>query len=189
MQIISWTDFIKGNHFKSPTSMTIGVFDGIHRGHKALLEKIKSSGFLPVVVTFSESPRKFFKGKNFINEIITLEEKLKIFESEGIAAVILIDFSDDFSKTRGDEFLKTLICKGNLHYLAVGYDFACGFNGKTKTAEVKRIAEECGVKTDVVQPVLEDGLPVSSSRIRSAIASGDYQKASLLLGRSFSAPK
>jgi riboflavin kinase/FMN adenylyltransferase len=183
MRVLDWNDFTATQPFSQPVAMTIGVFDGVHRGHQALIAKITESGLFPVVITFSTSPRKFFKAKRYINEITTPQEKLKIFEKMGLKAVVLIDFSEEFSKISGRDFIETLIAHGNVRYFAVGSDFRCGYQGEMGATAVQDLAEMRNIKTDIVPPVLENGLPVSSSRIRNAIADGDIKTASLLLGR------
>ncbi|GHV83044.1 hypothetical protein AGMMS50212_03840 [Spirochaetia bacterium] len=183
MRIIEWNELIQHKIIDAPSAMTIGVFDGVHRGHRALIQKITGSGLYPAAVSFRISPRHFFEGKNYKGDILPFEKKLMIFEEMGVAAVILIDFSHEFSKTSGRAFLKTLQMNGNMRYLAVGQGFRCGFRNELDVNAIKKLNEEAGVTTEIILPVLEDGFPVSSSRIREEIAAGNMEKAAALLGR------
>ena len=166
------------------TALTIGVFDGLHRGHKALIEKIseKAPGFLPTVVTFRGNPKKRL-GESAINDIISFDEKTALLDSMGVSLCVIIDFSEHFSTITGRVFLETLhkhLCPA---YIAVGANFHCGYRRDTDTETFKTLAEGLGVEVEIVPPVFEGGALVSSSRIRSALTAGKIDEAILLLGR------
>ncbi|GHT76966.1 hypothetical protein FACS1894124_8840 [Spirochaetia bacterium] len=196
MTIVEWPEFVKGALIgRSPegqtaaapwkTAVTIGVFDGIHRGHRLLIEKIvqKESEMMPVVITFRRNPKEFLKKQAWEGDILSLNRRLTIFENMGIKALILIDFTENFSKMMGKEFLDLLRVWGNPGYLAVGANFHCGFRMDTNAARIKALYGEAGIPVEVLEPVLEGSRPVSSSRIRGALASGDFAGAARLLGR------
>ncbi|GHU40608.1 hypothetical protein FACS1894190_07740 [Spirochaetia bacterium] len=185
MQIINWDDFFTNKTFFEPTAITVGVFDGVHRGHSELLRKTAASGLFPVVITFRKSPRQFFQGSDYPGDIIPLKERLALFEAAGIKAAVLIDFSLNFSKMSARDFIKTLQNNGLMRYLVIGQDFHCGFRNEASAADVKLMNDEAetGIITEIVPPVMEDGLPVSSSRIRAAIAKKNKEAAASLLGR------
>ncbi|MDR0448058.1 MAG: FAD synthetase family protein [Treponema sp.] len=164
------------------TALTIGVFDGLHRGHQALISKItaKSPDLLPAVITFREKPRS----PAGTTDIITFKEKLILLENLGVDLCLVIDFSEHFSTISGRVFLETLnryLCPA---YIVVGTNFHCGYRRDTDAGGFKKLAEGLRIETEIVVPVMEGGLPVSSSRIRKALESGRAEEAALLLGRS-----
>lgn len=184
MRILSWDELSVGNGaFRDKTAVTIGVFDGVHRGHQVLLRKVVSSGYAPVAVTFSNHPRSVVAHRKAPRLLITVEERLAIFEKNGVEAAVLIDFSQKFSILSGKAFLEALWKNAAPDYMAIGATFRCGYRGGLDAAGVARINAEAGVRTEIVEPVLEGGLPVSSSRIREALAAGDTALAERMLGR------
>lgn len=188
MTLVSWDSFVSGRApFRKPISATIGVFDGVHRGHSALLAKILScrGSCDSVVFTFRENPKTLTRANAFDGNIFTLEQKLSAFRELGVDFVVLIDFSGDFGKLSGKDFIGFLKDRGKLRYLAIGSDFRCGYRLDTDAAAISRLNAADGIPTDIVAPVLEGGAPVSSSRIRAAISAGDLVEASALLGRNF----
>ena len=189
MTVLSWDELIGGNGsnganvFRGKPAVTMGVFDGVHRGHQVLLHKAASSGYEPVAVTFSNHPRGVVAHRKAPQLLITVEERLAIFEKSGVEAAVLIDFSQKFSILSGRAFLEALWKNAAPAYMAIGSTFRCGHRGDLDAAGVARINAEAGVRTEIVEPVLEGGLPVSSSRIREALAAGDIALAERMLGR------
>ncbi|MDR2701004.1 MAG: FAD synthetase family protein [Spirochaetaceae bacterium] len=173
------------------TALSVGVFDGLHRGHQALIAKItaKAPELLPAVVTFRQNPKVLVRGKTVPGgeaeavEIIGFEEKMALLDNLGVALCVIIDFSEQFSRIDGRAFFEAL--NRNLHpaYVALGANFHCGYRRDTDAQGFKALAEGSGVEAELVAPVLEGGLPVSSSRIRSALEAGRTGEAALLLGR------
>lgn len=166
-----------------PSAATIGVFDGVHRGHAELIRRVAERGPNPTVITFRENPKKILAPESYTGDIFSLEQKLEIFDGFGVRQVMLIDFSLDFSKIKGLEFAALLEKRLDLVFLAVGSNFRCGYRQDTDAEFIRRINEGRGIPTEIVPPVLEDGLPVSSSRVRAAVAKGDVAAAAVLLGR------
>jgi riboflavin kinase/FMN adenylyltransferase len=189
MRVVEWSDFAPlsaqaPSFDREPSAITIGVFDGIHRGHQALIRRItgKSASLVPTVITFKKNPKELLKKGDFTGDILSLDQKLMIFERMGVVRVILIDFSEKISRLSGIEFLDLVrqwLCPG---FVAVGSNFRCGHCGDTDALRVKALYREAGIPVDVVAPVLEGASPVSSSRIRSALAAGDFSVAARLLG-------
>jgi riboflavin kinase/FMN adenylyltransferase len=188
MEIVKWEEFVNGGT-ATPSALTIGVFDGVHRGHRALIEKVKAASTTKVrkmrslVVTFSCHPRRTLHPERPHTNIITSEEQIAIFASLGIDILVLIDFSTEFSRMGGEEFIKTLVRGACAKYIAIGEDFKCGHGGETDAEEIKSICAALDIECEIVPPVLECGEPISSSRIRRALAAGDTKTAELLLGR------
>jgi FAD synthase len=165
--------------------MTVGVFDGVHRGHAELIKRIVSRGPCPTVVTFRENPKKILSPRRYEGDIFSLEQKLAAFEELGAVRVILIDFSEKFSKMNGWEFIDSLESRGGAVSLTIGAGFRCGYRHETGADLIRQKNELKGIPTEIVPPVLWGNEPVSSSRIRSAISRGDLAEAGALLGRRF----
>jgi FAD synthase len=184
LDVIAWDDLIRGEAWEQESAVTIGVFDGVHRGHRALIDRITGGPYRSVAVTFSVSPRQFFHKDSYSGDVITLERKLELFACAGLDICILIDFSEDFSKMNGRAFIERLSRAVNMRRIVVGSDFHCGYRNDTDATALEQLALENGIAVEIVPPVMEGALPVSSSRIRHAIASSDYGLAEALLGRS-----
>jgi len=188
MKIIEWKQFLEDgfSHDGKSSSMTVGIFDGVHIGHQALLKRIilqdsgkMSVGKTPVVVTFRHN-HKIESGN-----ILTFKQRLDIFESMGIQITIVIDFTEAFRKMQGIEFLKILLKHGNLGFFAVGSGFRCGYQQDTDAEAIQKFFALHNVPVEIVPKVMEGSLPVSSSRIRSAISVGDIELAQKMLGRTY----
>jgi riboflavin kinase/FMN adenylyltransferase len=180
MRVLDWDQFTAGT-LDAKSAMTIGVFDGVHLGHQALLGRIVRGDLMPVIISFRRNPKQ--SRRDWEGDIYTLDQKLDIFRRLGAALTVLIDFSGDFSKLRGKDFFDLLKSRGRLSYLAVGGDFRCGYRLDTDAAAVKKMNEADNIPTDVIPPVVRGSSPVSSSRIRAAITRGDLAEAAALLGR------
>ena len=184
LQIINWPP-----EQLQRSAITIGVFDGVHLGHQALIERIVSRGSNPTVVTFRENPKKSISPENFEGDIFNLEQKLAAFGSFGVKQVILIDFLENFCKLSGREFFDILAEKAGMAYLAIGTDFRCGYRQETDADSVVQMNKQRGIVTEVIAtvnlPASLGGGPVKSSRIRSAILRGDQKLAEALMGKSF----
>ncbi|MDR3160471.1 MAG: FAD synthetase family protein [Spirochaetaceae bacterium] len=187
MRVIDWSETAPESSPSKASALTIGVFDGIHRGHEELIRRItaKNAEFIPTLITFRKNPKEFLRKKEFKGDILSLNQKLAIFERLSIALVVLIDFSENFSKLGGKEFLDLVRNRLRPGFVAVGSNFRCGYQGDTGAVRLKALYHKAGIPVDVVVPVLDGARPVSSSRIRSAIAAGDFSAAARLLGRNF----
>jgi riboflavin kinase/FMN adenylyltransferase len=188
MLILDWPAFAASGLARTEFAgrgfaMTIGVFDGIHRGHQVLLERILASGLPAAVVCFKRSPKFILRPDTDEGDIMGAEQKLRLFEQMGIALTVMIDFSKKFSKLSGREFIDLLNERGNLRFLVIGGNFRCGYRHSTDAALIRKMNMERGIPTEVADPVAAGGAQVSSSRIRAAIASGGLVEASELLGR------
>jgi len=201
LRVIEWQSLLEDStpefsYMKSTqegSAMTIGVFDGVHLGHQALIEKIVRRGLNPTVVTFRENPKKLLCGiegsgasGTYKGDLYSLKQKMEVFESLGVKFLVLIDFSEEFSKLKGREFLDILGNKGNMAFLAIGNDFRCGFAKDTDADLARKVNEERGIPTELIPPVYVNNGSVSSSFIRSAVFAGNLRLASELLGRNFS---
>lgn len=183
MRIVEWEDFIAGEQGDKSLALTIGVFDGVHRGHQALIEQICSGPCLSTVVTFKQNPLSITGLRRRAGDIFSLGQKLRAFELLGVGQTVLIDFSENFSKISGRDFIDRLVRGRQVQFLALGGDFRCGRRLDTGVREIKAQIQVLGIEIRVVEPVMEGARRVSSSRIRRAISAGALEEAERLLGR------
>jgi riboflavin kinase/FMN adenylyltransferase len=181
LRVIDWDSL---DPFSSvPSAMTIGVFDGVHRGHAELIRRVVSRGPCPTVVTFRENPKRILSPRHYEGDIFSLEQRLAAFEELGAVRVILIDFSEKFSKIDGWEFIDSLESRGAVVFLAIGANFRCGYRHGTGADLIRQRNDLKDIPTEIIPPVLYGNGSVSSSRIRAAILGGDLDGAGALLGR------
>jgi len=192
MKVIEWFEFLEsGLSFgEKLSSMTVGVFDGVHRGHQYLIERIVShnADYKPVVVTFRGQGigvRGQGSGDREQIEIQSFRERLLLFEKLGIQAAVVIDFTEEFKQMPGIEFLKILLKYGNIGFFSVGNNFRCGNQLDTDANAIQNFFASCYIPVEIVPEVMEGSLPVSSSRIRASIAAGDLTLTQVMLGRPF----
>jgi riboflavin kinase/FMN adenylyltransferase len=184
MRVLDWQGLVGGTlGIHEQTAMTIGVFDGVHRGHQVLITKVVQQGLMSTVLTFRQSPKRILNPEAYRGDIVSLSQKLSIFEALGVSQTILIDFSGDFSTLKGREFMEVLIARGKLAYLAIGSNFRCGYRLDTDAACISTMNAARGITTEVVPQVEEGALPISSSSIRAAIGAGDFALARAALGK------
>ena len=189
MEIINWKDLEKETEEdESLYSCTIGVFDGVHLGHQHLIQKvIQHKDTKSMVVTFRENPVRILSPEIFQGNLTTLKEKLRLLSDIKVDAVLLIDFSPDFSTLSCRDFLDTLFSRKNIIYIALGENFRCGKNAETDIEGVKEIVgKKEGMHLDVIHHLQYSKDIISSTRIRKTILAGEVEKASKMLGRSYS---
>jgi FAD synthase len=190
MTIYSWND-LTGGTFPAPaagTALSVGSFDGPHRGHKALFDVVLDyagahPGMQSGAVTFAAPPTALYAPQNFPGMIVTLEERLTFFQQIGFDFAIVIDFSLEFARIEGGEFLRILKEKARLHFLAESTEFRRGYRGAFDVPAIERAASDLAFTFQVVPPVMHEGERISSSRIRDALLAGDVALAETLLGR------
>jgi riboflavin kinase/FMN adenylyltransferase len=186
MKVLSWEDLEEGKLSGLPFAATIGVFDGLHIGHKELVGRILGrEGLASVVLTFRENPKRALSPSTYQGELSTLDQKLELIASTGAEYCALIDFSGDFSKLPGRRFLSILKESGELRFLAVGSDFRCGRGLDTDAEAIGSFCREHSIGIELIRAVQWAGHPVSSSRIRKAILDGRLEDAASMLGRPY----
>lgn len=193
MEIFGWdkiADF--SSLYGNGTALTVGSFDGPHRGHDVLFDEVRKAAsrdaLVPGVVTFSKSAAEFHASGKYVGDITTLDQRLKIFREYGMSFALVIDFSGDFIKIKGEEFLSTLVSVLRMKFIAEGTDFRCGWKGLFGRDEIAAFAFEHNVESvfhDLVFDYGAGGKRISSTLIRDCIVSKDFKMASSLLGRSY----
>lgn len=188
MQIISKPE--EKNY--SPCVATVGFFDGLHVGHRFLIEELKtiaaSQNLNSVVITFSTHPRKVLHSEFQTQLITTFSEKLIQLESTGIDECIVLDFTIEMAKLSAFDFLKLILRdKFNVKTLLVGHDHRFGHNRMDGINEYKQFGKELGLNVIEANYFSTDSdYHISSSTIRSAINTGDIEKANRLLTYEYS---
>ncbi|MCR4610896.1 MAG: bifunctional riboflavin kinase/FAD synthetase [Lachnospiraceae bacterium] len=174
-------------NLKSDTAITIGKFDGLHRGHKILCENLfamEREGLLSLAISFVDSPT------NVVNEsdekkIVTNEERMALFKDSGISVFIECPFDEKLMKTAPKDFINRLVDDLNMKCLVVGKDFRFGYKGSGDVTLLHKLSEELGFKLIVIDKLQEDNVDISSTRIRDEIAKGHILKANQLMGRNY----
>lgn len=186
-----WDDFLENGvdpFFSDGAAMSIGCFDGPHKGHRILFDQVilnaKKGNLLAGLVTFVRPlPLKF--ARSYLGDISTLNQRLSFYEQEGFDFVVLIDFSDEFSKIEGTDFLTMLKDSCNLKFLAEGPDFHCGYRGLCKIEQIKLFAESNDVLASFPQLLLDNDERISSSWVRDCISKAQFDQVLRMLGRPF----
>ena len=171
--------------------VTIGNFDGVHLGHRRILEAVvaraKESRRPSVAVTFDPHPLAVLRPDQAPRRIQTLRQKEEAIEALGIDSLLVIPFTRDFSLTEPEAFVRDFLGERlAASELVLGHHFAFGRAKRGDLALLKRLGPECGFDAWGVEEVIEGGEPVSSSRIRDAISKGHVAQANAMLGREYS---
>jgi riboflavin kinase / FMN adenylyltransferase len=171
-------------------AVTIGNFDGVHLGHRAMLERLRAYarrlGVPATVVTFEPAPREYFAPARAPARLTRLREKLELFAAAGVERCIVLRFDQRLQSMSGTSFAQELLGERlQAKQVVVGADFKFGAGGAADVALLEKLAPELGFGVDVVEPVLVEGERVSSSAIRTALAQGDLAHAARMLGRPY----
>ncbi len=175
----------------TPVALTIGNFDGVHLGHGAMLvrltEAARGLGVPSCVMTFEPHPREFFAPDQAPTRLTSLREKLELLERAGIERVQICRFNFDFAKTTAEDFIDRILCHGlGARWILVGDDFRFGARRAGDIVMLRQAQQRCGFGVHVMTSVVADGLRVSSTAVRDALAAGDVTQARRLLGRPYS---
>lgn len=170
------------------SAVALGKFDGIHLGHRRLLERVleqKKQGFRTVVFTFDTSAASFFLGET--RELSTREEKRAVFSEMGIDVLIEFPLNRETAATEPAAFV-TRYLAGQMRtaYLCAGPDLSFGKGGVGNYALLADYAESCGYRVELIDKVRVDGQEVSSTRVRRAVREGRMEEARRMLGAPYS---
>jgi riboflavin kinase/FMN adenylyltransferase len=188
MNIFRNIDEIK---FDKQTVLTLGTFDGIHLGHQQIIKRViecsEENKLRNLIITFHPHPRKVINPEMQLKLLTTNEEQINILEKLGVQNLFIINFTKEFSQLTPDEFIKNyLVDKIGLSRIVIGYDHHFG---KGRGGDVEFLLA-AGKKYDFeilqIQPFIIDDEPVSSTKIRAALETGDISKVNKMLGRYYS---
>jgi riboflavin kinase/FMN adenylyltransferase len=183
MQILSWTQ-AQRTRFTN-LSLALGTFDGLHVGHMALVEAVKQGPGESAVFTFDALPIDLFNTAHPPMRLMTLDEKKAAFEKTGIDYLCIAHFDKRFAAIDHHAFPRMLHNVFHPVCLVAGYNYTYGKHAKGNTSTLARDGESLGFEVREIQPVIFDGEPVSSTRIRECLEAGNVERASNLLGYSY----
>jgi riboflavin kinase / FMN adenylyltransferase len=172
------------------TWLTIGSFDGVHRGHQFLISNLVSeahqAGNQAMVLTFHPHPAQILRGLNTPYFLTSLEEKLELLDSLHLDGVITLEFTHAMAASSAEDFMQMLTGAVHLRRLRVGQGFALGHERKGNVDYLRVLGKQLGYSVDTVTPYELDGKKLSSSLIRSLIREGRVEQAGIFLGRPYS---
>ena len=169
--------------------VTIGNFDGIHKGHiqliKRTVDQAKKKNFKSVIFTFENHPMRYFRA-NSIKNLMTNEDKIEMMKSLGIDIIVMIPFDEYMTKISGHDFIKEILLDTlGAKKVIVGHDFTFARNKEGNIRLLKDLSEKYGFELEVVNPIKIDDIRISSTHIRNLISSGDVEKVYKYLGRNY----
>jgi len=172
-----------------PVWMTIGNFDGFHRGHAALVEKLKIEAEIhsaeSVILTFWPHPKVYLQKISTPFYLSTKSEKKLELTSTGVDQVASLTFDDELASLYAEGFFAELSRHINLMGLVIGDNFNLGKDRSGSIDVIRRICERKGISLSIVEPTTHDGVVISSGRIRKALNAGNTELATILLGRPY----
>ena len=174
------------------TVVTIGTFDGVHKGHQKIINRLnkiaKREGLESVVLTFDPHPRHvIYPDDQELRLIHTIEEKIEVLSNTGLQNLVLHKFTKEFSRTKSVNFIRDiLVHKLNMKYMVVGFDHHFGKNRQGTFDNLLELSDLYGFKLEKVQPQNVGEVTISSTKIRNAILEGDCKLANSYLDSSFS---
>ncbi|MFN8528212.1 MAG: bifunctional riboflavin kinase/FAD synthetase [Anaerolineae bacterium] len=181
-------------HLTQPSLVTIGVFDGMHRGHqhliRALVEQARAANRLSVVITFFPHPDAVLRGINGRYYLTTPDQRAALMGELGVDHVVTLAFNDDFRQIRAAAFVDRMVEHLRLQQLSVGADFAMGYQREGNIDFLRAQGEQKGFTVQVIDMVRAndgtDGEKISSMHIREALNEGRVEQAKDWLGRAYS---
>lgn len=184
MLLHGWTDWPKG-----PLHLTFGVFDGVHRGHRALIDELlagaKRSHARAVVGTFDVHPARVVAPQRAPLALSSAEERVGLLEQAGADDVVLWRFDRGFASLEADEFIARLVSAGEVRHVLAGFDLAFGHDRRGDVHLLSELGRRHGFTVAEARGLLFGGAPISSSRIRAALAAGRIDEANAMLGREY----
>lgn len=187
-------ELIRGLHNLRPrhqgSVVTIGNFDGVHRGHQVILSQLQAAGAalgLPdTVMIFEPQPQEFFQGDQAPARLMHWRDKVDALAAAGVARVLCVRFDEKFRALTARQFVQQLLVDGlGCRHLVIGDDFRFGCDRSGDFAVLQAAGREFGFAVNNTDTVVVAGDRVSSTRIRTALAAGDFALAETLLGRPY----
>lgn len=171
------------------TVLTVGVFDGVHQGHRHLLRRLverAGSDYLPTVLTFTNHPITVLRPGVEVAYITSLDERVRLLKEQGIELVVPLDFTSELSQVSAGDFTATLVKFLRMKGLVAGPDSTLGRDRQGDIGFLKQKGLELGFWVEVVDALIMDGGLVKSRRIRTGLEEGDVATCARLLGRNYS---
>ncbi len=173
-----------------PIFLAIGVFDGVHLGHQAVIststEHAKAANGTPIVVTFDPHPEKILRPEAAPHLLTASPHKIALIRELGVAHLLIVTFDKQFAATEPEDFVQQLVNHSNpLREICVGHKWSFGKNRRGNLELLKKLGAQFDFNVIGIPPVTVNGELVSSTTIRRAVESGDLQKATAMLGREY----
>jgi len=172
------------------TLISIGVFDGMHLGHRTLIRELVdqaiSKKLLSAVVTFRQHPMALLAPGECVPSLTSLTERIRLIKEQGVDNVITLTFSHELAELGAQAFVLLLQQCLKMQGMILGWDFALGRHREGSLEALHELGIKLGFSTEVVGPVKYNGEIISSTAIRRALTEGDLSKANAMLGRPFS---
>lgn len=169
--------------------LTVGVFDGVHRGHQKILERLiagaHEQGVPAVVLTFDPHPAKLF-GRSEIRLLTLPDERLELLETLGVDVAIIHPFDRDIANTSAFDFMQGLKEHLGISHLILGYDSTLGKNREGDPTRLREIGQQLGYTVEVVSALSDESGVISSTEIRKLIETGNVAEAARLMGHPYS---
>jgi riboflavin kinase / FMN adenylyltransferase len=175
---------------RSPIFLAIGVFDGVHLGHQAVIstsaEHARTANGTPVVVTFDPHPEKILRPDKAPHLLTATEHKIALTRTFGVRHLLIIPFDKQFAATEPEDFVQQLVQHSNpLREICVGHKWSFGKNRRGNLQLLTKLGAEFDFNVVGIPPVTVNGEIVSSTTIRRAVEAGDLKKAAAMLGREY----
>jgi len=173
-------------HNTRPCAMALGAFDGLHRGHRVLIDRLLSvaseRSLCSMVFTFDPHPDRILHPDKPLPMLMTKSEKEAALDAWGVDAIHYQDFNEEFHTMDPERFIDFIVSKLDTKVVIAGYDYRFGYMGKGDADDLAAGCRERGIEAVIIPPVHFDGAIVSSTRIRRALSEGDIAGANHLLG-------
>jgi riboflavin kinase/FMN adenylyltransferase len=178
---------------RRPTAVALGVFDGVHAGHRAILgaavAHARATGAPALACTFEPHPMEILQPDRAPLAITTLDERLALIAACGIDETIVLTFTREFAAVEPEAFVKdVLVDRMAPRHVVVGFNHRFGRGARGDATMLRDLGVRLGFEVDVIAPLTVDGVPVSSTAIRAALGRGDLVTAERMLGRPYSLP-
>lgn len=174
------------------TVLTVGSFDGIHKGHQKIIKRLKEiaqkENLRAIIITFDPHPQITLQSKNKppISILTNINEKVKIFRQYGINHCLVVTFSYEFSQTPAEVFIKELLYKKvGIKKILIGYDHMFGKNRSGDKSLLDDLADELNFEVERIDALETGDVIISSTKIRKALEEGEIEKANEMLGHDY----
>ena len=171
--------------------MSIGIFDGVHKGHQSIIKKLNSiaqeKNLESAILTFWPHPRTIFNPNDDLKFLNTIEEKIYLLEKKGVQNLFLKEFDEEFRNLTGVEFVKQILVeKLNVKHLIIGHDHTFGKNRSGDFSLLQKMSSEYDFEVEQVEAVDFQDKHISSTQIRNALLEGNVKEANEMLGYVYS---
>lgn len=178
---------------RRPSAVALGVFDGVHLGHRAILgaavAHARATGAPALACTFEPNPLEVLQPERAPLPITTLDERLDLIAACGVDGTIVLTFTRELAAVEPEAFVKdVLVERLAARQVVVGFDHRFGRAARGDAALLRELGARMGFNVDVIAPLTVDGVPVSSTAIRTALGRGDVDAAARMLGRPYTLP-